>query len=62
MENLEIIHNHKTFIIKREVIIYALYKLSGQDYSNEDDRTLKKIMKSYCLIDELVLESMMLSN
>ncbi len=58
MKTLNIICNDKNFKIKKEIIVYVLYRLSGKDFSYENDETLLKAMKKYKLIDEITLNSM----
>lgn len=58
MKTMEIIFNDRVFKIKKETIVYVLYRLSGKDFSDKDDSELLKEMKRYCLFDEITLESM----
>ena len=58
MKTMEIIFNDRVFKIKKETIVYVLYRLSGKDFSDKDDSELLKVMKRYHLFDEITLESM----
>ena len=58
MKTMEIIFNDRVFKIKKETIVYVLYRLSGKDFSDKNDSELLKEMKRYRLFDEITLESM----
>ena len=59
MEFIEIRHKNKIFKIKREVVIFVLYRISDVDYSKKDDETIIKAMEKYKLLDEITLNSML---
>lgn len=62
MEIIEILYNNKLYKIRKDKLIYVLNRLSNDDISVKDEKTILKMMNEYCLIDDIFLESLIKTN